>query len=188
DRHDKKAYTYSKKGGIDPRFLLSIVDEYGTIDKKKAMDSGYQVDDGDKWIEFEGDVLIPAALEGQVNAETVQKVSKSVRIVAEGANGPTTPEADEVFKKNKVFNIPDFLCNAGGVTTSYFEQVQNDANYYWERDAVLRRLDVKMTSAFNAVLERSEKEKVYMRDAAYMVAIDRVVKAMELRGWLTGSA
>ncbi|MBL8063038.1 MAG: Glu/Leu/Phe/Val dehydrogenase [Anaerolineales bacterium] len=188
DRHDKKAYTYSKKGGIDPRFLLSIVDEYGTIDKKKAMDSGYQVDDGDKWIEFEGDVLIPAALEGQVNAETVQKVSKSVRIVAEGANGPTTPEADEVFKKNKVFNIPDFLCNAGGVTTSYFEQVQNDMNFYWSKDEVLERLDQKMTSAFNSVLERSEKEKVYMRDAAYMVAIDRVVKAMELRGWLTGAA
>ncbi|MBI3162109.1 MAG: Glu/Leu/Phe/Val dehydrogenase [Chloroflexi bacterium] len=188
DRHDKKAYTYSRKGGIDPRFLLSIVDEYGTIDKKKAQDAGYEVNDGDKWIEFEADVLIPAALEGQVNAETVKKVSKRVRIVAEGANGPTTPEADEVFKKNNVFNIPDFLCNAGGVTTSYFEQVQNDANYYWEKDAVLRRLDIKMTSAFNAVLERSEQEKVYMRDAAYMVAIDRVVKAMELRGWLTGSA
>jgi len=188
DRHDKKAYTYSKKGGIDPRFLLSIVDEYGTIDKKKAMDSGYQVDDGDKWIEFEGDVLIPAALEGQVNADTVQKVSKGIRIVAEGANGPTTPEADEVFKKNKVFNIPDFLCNAGGVTTSYFEQVQNDMNFYWSKEEVLERLDQKMTSAFNGVLDRSEKEKVYMRDAAYMVAIDRVVKAMELRGWLTGAA
>ena len=188
DRHDKKAYTYSKKGGIDPRFLLSIVDEYGTIDKKKAMDSGYQVDDGDKWIEFDGNVLIPAALEGQVNGETVKKVSKGIKIVAEGANGPTTPEADEAFKKNNVFNIPDFLCNAGGVTTSYFEQVQNDANYYWEKDAVLRRLDVKMTSAFKGVLERSVTEKVYMRDAAYMVAIDRVVKAMELRGWLTGSA
>ena len=188
DRHDKTAYTYSKKGGIDPRFLLSIVDEYGTIDKKKAMDSGYAVDDGDKWIEFEGDVLIPAALEGQVNGDTVGKVSKGIRIVAEGANGPTTPEADEAFKKNKVFNIPDFLCNAGGVTTSYFEQVQNDMNFYWSREEVLERLDQKMTSAFHGVLERSEKEKVYMRDAAYMVAIDRVVKAMELRGWLTGAA
>jgi glutamate dehydrogenase (NAD(P)+) len=188
DRHDKTAYTYSKKGGIDPRFLLSIVDEYGTIDKKKAMDSGYAVADGDKWIEFEGDVLIPAALEGQVNGDTVGKVSKGIRIVAEGANGPTTPEADEAFKKNKVFNIPDFLCNAGGVTTSYFEQVQNDMNFYWSREEVLERLDQKMTSAFHGVLERSEKEKVYMRDAAYMVAIDRVVKAMELRGWLTGAA
>jgi len=92
-----------------------------------------------------------------------------------------------VFKKNNVFVIPDFLCNAGGVTVSYFEQVQNDANYYWEKDAVLRRLDVKMTAAFNAVLNRSLEEKVYMRDAAYMVAIDRVVTAMKLRGWLTGN-
>jgi glutamate dehydrogenase (NAD(P)+) len=188
DRHDKKAYTYSKKGGIDPRFLISIVDQYGTVNKQKAMDSGYEVTDGDKWIEADANVLIPAALEGQITGDTVQKISKNVKLVAEGANGPTTPEADEVFKKNNVFVIPDFLCNAGGVTVSYFEQVQNDANYYWEKDAVLRRLDVKMTSAFNAVLERSQEEKVYTRDAAYMVAIDRVVAAMEMRGWLTGNA
>lgn len=184
DRHDKKSYTYSRKGGIDPRFLLSIVDGYGTIDKKAAEEAGYIVEDGEAWISKEADVLIPAALEGQVNEETIRKMSSRVKIVAEGANGPTTPEADEFFKANDIFTIPDFLCNAGGVTTSYFEQVQNDANYYWERDAVLRRLDIKMTSAFNAVLERSAREKVYMRDAAYMVAIDRVVKAMELRGWL----
>jgi len=188
DRHDKKAYTYSKKDGIDPRFLLTIVDEYGTIDKKKAQDAGYDVEDADAWISKDVDVLIPAALEGQINADSVKNISKRVRLIAEGANGPTTPDADEVFKKNNVFVIPDFLCNAGGVTTSYFEQVQNDANYYWEKDAVLRRLDVKMTSAFNAVLDRSVQEKVYMRDAAYMVAIDRVVKAMDMRGWLTGSA
>ncbi|HCB01313.1 MAG TPA: glutamate dehydrogenase [Anaerolineae bacterium] len=188
DRHDKKAYTYSKKGGIDPRFLMSIVDQYGTVDKQKALDSGYEVTDGGKWLESDVNVLIPAALEGQITGDTVKKVSKNLKLVAEGANGPTTPEADEVFKKNKVFVIPDFLCNAGGVTVSYFEQVQNDANYYWEKDAVLRRLDVKMTAAFNAVLNRSLEEKVYTRDAAYMVAIDRVVTAMELRGWLTGNA
>jgi glutamate dehydrogenase len=188
DRHDKKAYTYSKKGGIDPRFLISIVDQYGTVDKQKALDSGYEVSDGDKWIESEADVLIPAALEGQVNAESVQKVSKKVKLVAEGANGPTTPEADEVFKKNNVFVVPDFLCNAGGVTTSYFEQVQNDMNFYWSKEEVLQRLDQKMTAAFHAVLDRSLEEKVYTRDAAYMVAIDRVVTAMELRGWLTGNA
>ena len=186
DRHEKKAFTYSRKDGIDPRFLLSIVDEYGTVDKQKAQDSGYTVEDGDAWLEKDVNVLIPAALEGQITSDTVKKISKNLKIVAEGANGPCTPEADDVFKKNNIFVIPDFLCNAGGVTTSYFEQVQNDANYYWERDAVLRRLDVKMTSAFNAVVDRSEKEKVYMRDAAYMVAIDRVVKAMDMRGWLTG--
>lgn len=188
DRHDKKAYTYSKKGGIDPRFLISIVDQYGTVDKKKALDAGYKVDDGNKWIEADVDVIIPAALEGQITGDTVKKMSKGVKLIAEGANGPTTPEADEVLKKNKVFVIPDFLCNSGGVTVSYFEQVQNDMNYYWAKEEVLQRLDQKMTSAFHAVLDRSLQEKVYTRDAAYMVAIDRVVKAMELRGWLTGDA
>ena len=187
DRHDKKSYTYSHKQGVDPRFLLTIVDQYGTIDKKAAEEAGYVIEDGDAWITKEADVLIPAAIEGHVNAETIQKMSSRVKVVAEGANGPCTPEADEFLKANKIFNIPDFLCNAGGVTTSYFEQVQNDMNYYWTKDAVLERLDTKMTMAFNAVLETAEKENVYMRDAAYMVSIMRVVKAMELRGWLNAT-
>jgi len=183
DRHDKKSYTYSHKEGVDPRFLLTIVDEYGTIDKKAAEKSGYLIEDGDVWISKEADVLIPAAIEGQVNAETVKKLSSRVKLVAEGANGPCTTEADEFFTKNKIFTIPDFLCNAGGVTTSYFESVQNDMNYYWTKKEVLERLDTKMTQAFQDVLDMSEKEKVNMRDAAYMVSISRVVKAMELRGW-----
>jgi glutamate dehydrogenase len=187
DRHDKKSYTYSHKQGVDPRFLLTIVDQYGTIDKKAAEEAGYLIEDGDAWITKEADVLIPAAIEGHVNAETIKKLSSRVRIVAEGANGPCTPEADEFFKENKIFNIPDFLCNAGGVTTSYFEQVQNDMNFYWTKKEVLEKLDTKMTNAFNAVLETSEKEGLYMRDAAYIVAISRVVKAMELRGWLNST-
>jgi glutamate dehydrogenase (NAD(P)+) len=184
DRKDKRSYTYSHKEGIDPRFLLTIVDKYGTVDKDAATNAGYIIEDGEAWIEKEADVLIPAAIEGHVNAETIQKMSSRIKIVAEGANGPVTPEADEFFRNNKIFDIPDFLCNAGGVTTSYFEQVQNDANYYWEYESVLRRLDTKMTSAFNAVLDMSVKKDIYMRDAAYMVAIERVVRAMELRGWL----
>jgi len=184
DRNAKTSYTYSHKDGVDPRFLLTIVDQYGTIDKKKAEAAGYSIEDGEAWITKEADVLIPAAIEGHVNADTVKKISKRVRIVAEGANGPCTPEADEFLKKNKIFDIPDFLCNAGGVTCSYFESVQNDMNYYWTKDEVLQRLDVKMTQAFNDVLDMSVKRKVYMRDAAYMVAIDRVVKAMQLRGWV----
>ncbi len=184
DREDRTSYTVSHKDGIDPRFLQSITDQYGTIDKDKARAAGYEIEPGDAWISKDVDVLIPAALEGQVNAETVQKISGRVKILAEGANGPTTPEADEVLKERGVFNIPDFLCNAGGVTTSYFESVQNDMNFYWSKDEVLSKLDDKMTSAFHAVLEMAEKEGVYMRDAAYMVAIGRVVKAMELRGWL----
>jgi glutamate dehydrogenase (NAD(P)+) len=183
DRHDRIAYTYSHKDGCDPRFLLSITDQYGTIDKEKAEKAGYLVEDGDAWITKEADVLIPSALEGQVNADTVKKIHSRIKIVAEGANGPTTPEADDFFKANKIFNIPDFLCNAGGVTTSYFEQVQNDMNFYWSKQEVLEKLDAKMTSAFNSVLEMSAREGVYTRDAAYMVAIDRVVKAMQLRGW-----
>ena len=105
-------------------------------------------------------------------------------MIAEGANGPTTPEADEVLKTRGIFMIPDFLCNAGGVTVSYFEGVQNDMNFYWTKEEVLEKLDTKMTQAFHGVLDMSVKEKVYMRDAAYMVAIARVVKAMELRGWI----
>jgi len=86
--------------------------------------------------------------------------------------------------KKDVFVIPDFLCNAGGVTVSYFEGVQNDMNFYWTREEVLTRLDEKMTHAFQAVIETSKEHKVAMRDAAYIVATDRVVRAMQFRGWL----
>jgi glutamate dehydrogenase len=184
DRGDKTSYTFSHPDGVDPKFLQSITDQYGTIDKTKARKKGYVIEGGDEWINKDVDVLIPAALEGQVNAETVKKISDKVKLMAEGANGPTTPEADTFLKANNIFVIPDFLCNAGGVTTSYFESVQNDMNFYWTKEEVLQRLDSKMTQAFQSVLEMSEKEKIYMRDAAYMVAIDRVVKAMELRGWI----
>jgi len=186
DRNEKKSFTYSHKDGVDGRFLLSITDQYGTIDRKKAEEAGYLVEDGNAWITKEADVLIPAAIEGHVNSETVKKMSSRVRIVAEGANGPTTPDADEILKQNKIFMIPDFLCNAGGVTTSYFEGVQNDMNFYWSKQEVLERLDAKVTAAFQDVLRRAEKKNVYMRDAAYMVAIQRVVDAMQIRGWLHG--
>jgi len=184
DRADKVSYTCSKADGIDPRFLMTITDQYGSIDKDKARAAGYVIEDGGAWITKEVDVLIPAALEGQVNAETVQLIKPSVKIVAEGANGPTTPDADEILKARGIFVIPDFLCNAGGVTVSYFEGVQNDMNYYWTKEEVLEKLDTKMTIAFGSVLDMSLKSKVYTRDAAYMVAIDRVVKAMQLRGWV----
>ncbi len=182
DREDRVSYTVSHKDGVDPRFLMTITDQYGSIDKGKARDAGYEIEDGGAWISKEADVLIPAALEGQINGETVQKISKKVRIIAEGANGPTTPEADEIIKKSGIFMIPDFLCNAGGVTCSYFEGVQNDMNFYWTKEEVLDKLDSKMTQAYHGVHDMADKEKVYMRDAAYMVAIARVVKAMELRG------
>jgi glutamate dehydrogenase (NAD(P)+) len=184
DHDDRCPYTVSNKNGVDPRFLQTITDIYGSINKDKAIEAGYVIEDANAWIAKDVDVLMPGALEGQVNAETVQTISERVKIVAEGANGPTTPEADAVFKERGIFDIPDFLCNAGGVTTSYFEGVQNDMNFYWSKDEVLKRLDDKMTVAFHDVLAMSEREGVYMRDAAYMVAIEKVVKGMELRGWL----
>jgi len=184
DNQKRASFTISHSDGIDPRFLKSITDQYGSIDNEKAKANGYIIEDGGEWIKKDVDVLIPAAIEGQINAETVQMISKKVHIIAEGANGPTTPEADEVLKSRGVFVIPDFLCNAGGVTVSYFESVQNDMNYYWTAKEVLERLDAKLTEAFHSVAEMSKKEKVFMRDAAYMVAINRVVKAMQMRGWV----
>jgi len=184
DRDDRTSYTISQPKGIDALYLQSITNQYGAIDKDKAKSTGYVIEEGTSWIRKDVDVLIPAAIEGQINAETVEMVSKKVRIIAEGANGPTTLEADEQLKKRGVFMIPDFLCNAGGVIVSYFEGVQNDMNYYWSKEYVLQRLDEKMTNAFHNVYELYEKENVFMRDAAYMVAIRRVVKAMQLRGWV----
>jgi glutamate dehydrogenase len=173
-----------KADGINPHFLMQITDQYGSINKVAAIENGYLIEEANAWISKEVDILIPAALEGQINAETVQMISRQVKIVAEGANGPTTPEADAVLLEKGVFVIPDFLCNAGGVTVSYFEGVQNDMNFYWTKEEVLDKLDKRMTDAFAAVYAMSQAQDVSMRDAAYMVAIDRVVKAMELRGWI----
>jgi glutamate dehydrogenase (NAD(P)+) len=184
DRSDRIPYTVTKEDGVDVRLLMSIADEYGTIPKDEALAAGYKIEEGDAWLKKDVDVLIPAALEGQINSSTVGQISDRVKIVAEGANGPTTPEADRILASDSIFVIPDFLCNAGGVTVSYFEGVQNDMNYYWSQDEVLKRLDQKMTDAFAAVLEVAAGENVYTRDAAYMVAIDKVVNAMEMRGWI----
>lgn len=184
DRVERKSYTFTKEDGIDPAFLKTITDQYGSINKDKARDAGYQIEDGDAWLSKDVDVLIPAALEGQITGDTVHRISDQVKILAEAANGPTTPDADKVLIERGIFVIPDFLCNAGGVTVSYFEGVQNDQNFYWALEEVNQRLDQKMTSAFKSVLDMSLEKDVYMRDAAYMVAIDKVVKAMKLRGWI----
>jgi glutamate dehydrogenase (NAD(P)+) len=184
DREDRTSYTFSKEEGVDPYFLQKITDQYGTIDKEEAQKAGYTVEDGSAWLSKEVDVLIPAAIEGVITGENVDEISSEVKIIAEGANGPTTPEADKVLEEKGVFVIPDFLCNAGGVTCSYFEQVQNDMNYYWPKEEVLSKLDDKMTNAFAGVLKMALGKELYMRDAAYWVAIDRVKNAMELRGWV----
>jgi len=139
---------------------------------------------GDDWLEQDVDILIPAALENQITAQNVDKISKGVKIIAEGANGPTTPEADKAISDRGIFMIPDLLANAGGVTCSYFEQVQSNMNYFWEKEEVLSKLDIKMTSAFNSVYKIAREKNLYMRDAAYVIAVSRVAQACKDRGWV----
>jgi len=184
DQEDQTSYAFRRLNGIDIEELLKITDRFGGIDKRKAPELGYEVLPGEAWLEQDVDILLPAAMEHQITADNVRKISKRVKIVAEGANGPTTPEADKYLHEHHVFNIPDFLANAGGVTCSYFEQVQSNMNYYWEKDEVLGKLDVNMTSAFHAVSELARKKKLYMRDAAYVIAINRVAQACKDRGWV----
>ncbi|MGQ9700040.1 MAG: Glu/Leu/Phe/Val family dehydrogenase [Candidatus Bipolaricaulaceae bacterium] len=132
-------------------------------------------------LELPVDVLIPAALENQITAANAARIR--AKIVAELANGPTTPEADEILFKNNVYVIPDFLCNAGGVTVSYFEQVQNAMRYYWTAEEVHEKLDQKISAAFHAVHRTAREHKVHNRLGAYLVAVQRVVEAVKLRGW-----
>jgi len=184
DQNDQTSYTFRKKSGVDPDALMTITDRFGGIDKNKAGNMGYEVLPGEAWIEEDVDILVPAAIENQITSENVGRIKKNVKIIAEGANGPTTPDADKVIAERSIFLIPDFLANAGGVTCSYFEQVQSNMNYFWEKDEVLGKLDVKMTAAFQAVSELAKKRKLYMRDAAYMISISRVAQACKDRGWV----
>jgi glutamate dehydrogenase len=184
DQNDRTSYTYHKKSGVSLDELLAITDRFGGIDKAKAEALGYERLPGEAWIEQDVDILMPAAIENQVNAETVAKIKPRVKVIVEGANGPTTPEADAVIKQRGIFVIPDFLANAGGVTCSYFEQVQGNQNYFWTKEVVLGRLDEKMTAAFLAVSELARTRKLYMRDAAYVIAVSRVANACRDRGWV----
>jgi glutamate dehydrogenase (NAD(P)+) len=184
DQTDQRSYSFRKSAGVDLDALLKITDRFGGIDKAKARDLGYEVLPGDAWIEQEVDILMPNAIENQVTADNVGKIHKRVRLIAEGANGPTTPQADVVIKERGIFVIPDFLANAGGVTCSYFEQVQCNSNYFWEKDEVLGKLDQQMTSAYVAVSELARRQKLFMRDAAYVISVSRVAQACRERGWI----
>ncbi len=184
DQDEQTTYAFHKVSGIDLEELKGITNRFGGIDKDKAKDLGYEVIPGDDWIDREVDILLPAALEHQITEQNVGRISDRVKIIAEGANGPTTPEADAVIQERGIFMIPDFLANAGGVTCSYFEQVQCNMNYFWERDDVLARLDKKMTSAYHSISDLAGKQKMYMRDAAYVVAINKVASACRDRGWV----
>jgi len=184
DQAESRGCTYRKKDGIELEKLLEITDPYGGVDKDRARDMGYEVLNGEEWIGQEVDVLIPAALENQITPSNISRVSGSVKVIAEGANGPTTPGADAVIREKGIFLIPDFLANAGGVTCSYFEQVQSNMNFYWEKEEVLEKLDRKMTAAYRAVSSLASKKNLYMRDAAYVIAINRVAEAVRHRGWV----
>ena len=165
DGLDFEAVTAHKKS------TRSVVDFAGTKNNSNA-----------ELLELDVDILIPAALENQIGDWNAGNIG--AKIVAELANGPTTPEADEILYKSGIYVIPDFLCNAGGVTVSYFEQVQNAYDFYWEADEVYDRLDKKMTAAFHAVHNAAQKHNVHNRLGAYAVAVARVAEAAKLRGWV----
>jgi len=184
DNNDERSYSFLKKEGINLKELIDITDTFGGINKSKAEELGYDVLHGEAWIEQDVDILVPAALENQITGDNANKISNQVKIIAEGANGPTTPEADIVLNDKKIFIVPDFLANAGGVVCSYFEQVQNNMNYYWEKDEVLSKVDVKMTTAFAAVSDFSKQNDLKMREAAYVISVNRVAQACTSRGWV----
>ncbi|MFO7682946.1 MAG: Glu/Leu/Phe/Val dehydrogenase [Chloroflexota bacterium] len=179
--------------------VIAVSDEFGAIYNSSGLDpdvvnahlrqTGKVVDcpGADKLtnaelLELEVDILIPAAIENQLTGQNANNIK--AKIVAELANGPTTPEADQILNDKGIYIIPDFLCNAGGVIVSYFEMVQNAYQFYWTEDMVNERLDHKITTAFKAVHDMSQAKKVDTRVAAYLVAVNRVAEAVRLRGWV----
>ena len=174
---DSKGGIYQPKG-LDPDVVAAHKQETGSV----VNFPGAQALSNPDLLELDVAVLLPSALENQITTANADKIK--ARIVAELANGPTTPDADDVLYGKGVYVIPDFLCNAGGVTVSYFEQVQNAYDYYWDLETVHERLDKKMTLAFHAVHEAAQTYKVNNRMGAYIVAVSRVAEACKLRGWV----
>ena len=184
DQEDRTTYAYRKSEGIDLADLRSITNHFGEIDRREAESKGYERLPGGAWIEQDVDILVPAALENQISGENVAKISRRVKIIAEGANGPTTPEADASLSERGILVIPDLLANAGGFICSYFEQVQGNMNYYWPLEEVLGKVDVHVTDAYLAVSKVARTGKMDLRDAAYVIAVSRVAEACHERGWV----
>jgi glutamate dehydrogenase (NAD(P)+) len=174
---DSKGGIYNAKG-LDPKQL---------VDFKLKTDSlegfpGAERISNEELLELDVTVLFPAALENVMTSANADRIR--CNISCELANGPTTPEADDILHQNKVFVLPDFLANAGGVTVSYFEQVQNAYNFYWPLKEVHERLDEKMSRAFHGIYQMYLQERVNMRQAAYLISVARVAEACKLRGWV----
>jgi len=174
---DSRGGIYNAQG-LDPNKVIAHKQNTGSVVGYPGTESVSNAE----LLELDVDILAPAALENQITAENAAKIKG--KIIAELANGPTTPEADEVLHENGFYVIPDFLCNAGGVTVSYFEQVQNAYDFYWDVELVHERLDKKMTTAFHAVDQTAKKFNINNRMAAYVVAVQRVAQACRLRGWI----
>ncbi len=174
---DSRGGVYNPEG-INAQDMVNYKLETGAV----AGFPGTKPITNEELLELDVNVLFPAALENCITEENAGNIK--AKIIAELANGPTTPEADEILHKNDKYVIPDFLCNAGGVTVSYFEMVQDNYNFFWELEEIHKRLDEKMTSAFHAVNDMRTKHKVHTRLAAYLVSVQKVAEVMKLRGWV----
>jgi glutamate dehydrogenase (NAD(P)+) len=179
-----EAAAFRKADGVDLDELTRASDRLGNIEPNAARNLGYEVLEGDAWLEQEVDVLIPAALEHQITESNVERVASSVRLVLEGANGPTSPAAERALLDREILLIPDLLANAGGVICAYFEQVQSNMNYYWPLSEVLGKLDRKLTASYIEISDLARSKTLPMRDAALVTAIDRVASMCRERGWL----
>jgi glutamate dehydrogenase (NAD(P)+) len=182
---DQTSFSFRRSDGVDLEQLRGVADRLGCIRPDSAEELGYEVLEGEAWLEQDVDILIPAAIENQITARNVSRVSRRVRIVAEGANGPTSPEAEQQLLDRGVFMIPDILANAGGLVCSYFEQVQSNMNYYWRLDEVLSKLDRQLTSAYIATSELADGKSLSLRDATLVIAVGRVAQLCRERGWLS---
>jgi glutamate dehydrogenase len=174
---DSKAGIYAKDGLDIPKLM-----NYAKQKKTVSDFPGSEKMDNDQLFSLPVDILIPAALENQITEETAPNIQ--AKIVAEAANGPTTPAGDRILDKKGIFIIPDILCNSGGVTVSYFEWVQNTMGYYWKEQEVNDKLEEKMVNAFHNVFRMSEEKNADMRSAAYMVGVGRLAEALKARGWI----